>query len=124
MPGAEVLLMMMSTPANSPVQSSKRYGASAEFGGERGGLVRRTVGDEDVFDAAGEQGARGLLAGVARADDHHRTALEARKNLSGQFHGYRLATEMLPRWMPVAVRMCLAMLKARWKALQVEPPPV
>jgi len=43
--------------------------ASAQLGGEGSGALGRAVGDGDLFDAARLEGARGLFAGFAGADD-------------------------------------------------------
>src|SRR6478672_13930842 len=64
-------------------------GSPAQFGGERFGPLMRTVGNDDASRAAGEQCARGLLAGITRADYHHLPIVQGTEDFLGQFNRNR-----------------------------------
>ena len=57
-----------------------------QFPGQGHGAVMRAVGDNDAVGAAAEQGARGFLARLTRADDHDRMLVQRTENLLRQFH--------------------------------------
>ena len=62
----------------------ERHSASAQFGRQGDGLVGRAVGDKDAARAAREEGAGGLLAGVAGANDQHVAVAEPAEDLLRQ----------------------------------------
>src|SRR5256885_8767137 len=59
-------------------------GPSAQLTGQGFGLVVRSVRDDNPAGAAGKEGAGGLLAGVAGADDQDRAILEGSEDSFGQ----------------------------------------
>ena len=62
--------------------------APAQLGGQSDGAVVRAVRHDEAVRTAGEQGARGFLTGLARADDHDLPFVQRIKNFLRQFHGH------------------------------------